>query len=224
MVLFKLDFYELLKNKKYILSYFLIFLTSFIFVIINNYSRLSEIFNFYTMGFSLTNIYPLQVVIYALEILFTIYITLLLFINHIRWNLENIFLRITPRQWIMKKVISTSLIINIFVLIKYIMFSILFIIKKITIDVNPLIYVLKNMLLLNIIMLGTLLILFFITNKKIRYLFIIPIIVYFFILKKFSAVDINMNYYLFIIAILYILITMTFKHLYLSIFEYIGGL
>lgn len=87
--------------------------------------------NNYRLGESLY----IELIMYILNVAVAIYLCFLLYIKDIRYQLDNIFLRISPKAWIIKKNFIFLIVMAVFKAVEYVLIILMFYISKKGVDV-----------------------------------------------------------------------------------------
>lgn len=214
------DIFNFLKNKAKLIFLFLVFYISILifYKVVYKIELSSEICDILGINYS-SNFERglLPNLLFIFNIFVNIYICMYLFTYDINNNLENIFLRITQKKWLIYKMIS---IVLISAFIRVIIFFIAFILFKGDVIFYFKVFALYNIFIF-VIQLFFLFIYIVISKSKLYLLIFIGLLL---ISLKFLDWDISvMNniffYLIFLIFILLYLIMSIFKYNYCKVFE-----
>lgn len=83
----------------------------------------------------------IELIMYIFNIAIAVYLCFLLYIKDIRYNLDNIFLRVSPKNWIIKKNLIFLIIMAFFKVFEYLLITIMFYVCNKNIDLNYMILI-----------------------------------------------------------------------------------
>lgn len=223
----KYIFFNDVKEVKRFFKFFSIYLLFLLLILLfftggdqSNIYKLSSMgFKFNQKGESI-----LVFLMYMLEILLISYLVINIYLKDIKFNSENIFLRMSPNKWLSCKLISIFFIIIVFIFIKFIIIFIFLIYRNISIDSILLISNMgKNILyILNIVLL-CISILSCLSNKKNIFILLTLLIAYSFSIYHYTILEIPLLLLITAFLVLLVLVNIVFKREYISIFEYYRG-
>lgn len=219
--IYKNDLLYFIKNEKKFVFTYLLFTISYFLLNFLRLKATKNIIGIETLAldckFDLNN--WLNLIAFILYISIHCYIALKIFIKDFRNNPSNIFLRISPKKWILYKILSISTISILLLFFSYIVTIILyfsFINRDSGISISLFI---KNYIFISILQ-QLLLALYIIFSK---YNFVILLIIFGTIIKLFNIQTsiINMNIYVLLIVYLttFISILIINRKLYINLFE-----
>ena len=176
-------------NKKIILIYLILSICLFVSFSIFSYLSTIDVFiKISGLNVILENRDMIALMIYLFVNSFYSYIIILLFVKDVRNNLENIFLRISTKNWLFLKIMSVLLITFFFLILNYLfLFITSLFFEKLSIIIIP--YFFKNLLYIFMIQL---LVIFnyvlFQIKSKICYLFLSGIIISIFLFPTIISI------------------------------------
>lgn len=83
----------------------------------------------------------IELIMYIFNISIAVYLCFLLFIKDIRYNLDNIFLRVNPKNWIINKNLIFLIIMAFFKVFEYLLIMIIFFVNNKNIDLCYMIFI-----------------------------------------------------------------------------------
>lgn len=83
----------------------------------------------------------IELIMYIFNILIAVYLCFLLYIKDIRYNLDNIFLRVNPKCWIINKNLIFLIIMAFFKVLEYLLIMIIFFVSNKNIDLYYMIFI-----------------------------------------------------------------------------------
>ncbi len=212
-----LSFFRKKFLKKFIL-YCIALIGSFnVLKLTNGYMNFDIFYN--TIGINYSNdLGSIEKLLCIFNILFYFYLSLELFTKELKNGVENIFLRINTKKFIINKLISISIITILINIIIYILFLYLFIINKILIS-NILIVFLKNIIYVLTLQFSIIIVYMFSKNNK-CILFLLMLFIFMFNNRILINI-INTKIIYLILVLIFILwfIVMYFKKNYFNLFE-----
>lgn len=206
-------------KKKIIFLYLLILFTYFLFNIIFKFPMDNKLFyKTLTLNCEFETADWMNIIMYLFSLSVYGYVALLLFTKDLKNGLYNIFLRMNSTKWILYKIISTSLISIIMLILAYLTIFIPFLISSISIEIN-IIFFAKNLFF--ILLLQHISLLLFVVFSKMKIILPTIILLTLININNIPTNIINMNFT--ILMILFVLahdLLITFYHyLFVSVFE-----
>lgn len=201
----------------YVIGYIILSILSFyIFKITGSIMNMETIYDMLGLNVSFKND-VLSISMFGLHFIFSIYIVFFLFTNNIRNGIDNVFLRIKSKNWILYKLFSVATIYFIIKVIIYCMLSLILSINKI--DINIFSFILLDYLYFLIVSCISLLI--YILPLLWQILILIFIFILSCIFPLFKVISfINCKIVLLIILLVVVfVIKMVFSKLYTNVFE-----
>lgn len=206
-------------KKKIIFLYLLILFTYFLFNIIFKFPMDNKLFyKTLTLNCEFETADWMNIIMYLFSLSVYGYVALLLFTKDLKNGLYNIFLRMNSTKWILYKIISTTLISIIMLILAYLTIFILFLISSISIEIN-IIFFAKNLFF--ILLLQHISLLLFVVFSKMKIILPTIILLTLININNIPTNIININFT--ILMILFVLahaLLITFYHyLFVSVFE-----
>lgn len=206
-------------KKKIIFLYLLILFTYFLFNIIFKFPMDNKLFyKTLTLNCEFETADWMNIIMYLFSLSVYGYVALLLFTKDLKNGLYNIFLRMNSTKWILYKIISTTLISIIMLILAYLTIFIPFLISSISIEIN-IIFFAKNLFF--ILLLQHISLLLFVVFSKMKIILPTIILLTLININNIPTNIINMNFT--ILMILFVLahaLLITFYHyLFVSVFE-----
>lgn len=210
-------YYGLNKYKKYTIIFcltlmILLFVKSFG---IKNYNNLY----YEIVGFEFNLVDFVSSLLFIFNIGFSFYITLTLFLNDLKNDMDNLFLRVDVVKWLFTKILSIFIVQSIIKIILFILLYLEIIVLKGVVD-NLLVVFIVNIIFT--MLLNLLFLLLFVITKKYKLLSILFLIFFVVIFRNeinYSLIANNISIMLVIIFIILIVMNLFIKKNYNCIFE-----
>lgn len=222
------DINYIIKKKKKILITFLLMSLIICIIYKNENMNFKDIINIATsINYTYSNSLYIELIMYIFKMTLCIYLILDNYIKDIKYQLSNIFLRISPQKWIYSKSIIFSIIMIILKLIEYTSIIILLIILKYKIDLR---YIVKSIIIdyIYMIFIGYFsLSIYIIFNliKRFRLIIMIPISILVVMFPKNILSTYPYSYVLILLVIfIIIIISLIFKNNSQKIIQKLGGI
>lgn len=206
-------------KKKIIFLYLLILFTYFLFNIIFKFPMDNKLFyKTLTLNCEFETADWMNIIMYLFSLSVYGYVALLLFTKDLKNGLYNIFLRMNSTKWILYKIISTSLISIIMLILAYLTIFIPFLISSISIEIN-IIFFAKNLFF--ILLLQHISLLLFVVFSKMKIILPTIILLTLININNIPTNIINMNFTILMIlfVLAHVLLITFFHYLFVSVFE-----
>lgn len=164
----------------------------------------------FLVNFKFSKITPIGIMNYSLEIALISYLYIKLLSTSIRFSIGYLFTRLSLLKFFLYNLISSTLILTLYVSLKYIIYC--FAISESLIKIELFIFAIKEMLfLINIVMIVSLLLLSY--NKCLKICSCFLLIHFFYFFRKYSVISYSFCFYLFFILCLIISIVIILKRI-----------
>lgn len=216
------DFYQVLKAKyKYLIAYFII---TYIFLFFELFLQLDyrDIF-LSLMGIKIVKNNILFILLYLSSIIMSLFIAYNIFSYDFKNSLDNLFLRISPKEWLVCKSISCLFFTIFFRLILFLTVVIILVLFSKNITIQFILLFLKSILYFSFIQSLFILFVFLFQSKRyISFIFFMFIFVVF--LNKIIIMSLNICLvYLLLNVLLMVILMYTFENCFVNLFERSGG-
>lgn len=211
--------YILKEKKKILIFYFSLILSYFVLNIITCNCISNElVYKSLALNCNLKLDGWMEILIFCFSQCIYIYITLQLFYKDLKFGIDNIYLRMKSSNWIYYKMISIYFITNLVLSVMYIFFSIVFIVKNITLNLNIYIFITN---LIYVFCVETIMLLCVFISKIFKIIIPLLILVSLLIMMNILTDILSLNLLFLLIILLFIdfIVLIFYRKFYISVNE-----